>query len=54
MEFRKELRQALDGSEELTSSWATTANVVRKTARKVIGVTGKMTSGQKKEDKETW
>ena len=30
--------------------WATVADVVRKTARKVLGVS----SGQKKEDRDTW
>ena len=50
VKFREEVRQALGGSEELPDEWATTAKVVRETARKVLGVT----SGQRKEDKETW
>ncbi|KAJ8364363.1 hypothetical protein SKAU_G00131940 [Synaphobranchus kaupii] len=50
VEFRVELRQALGGSEELPADWVTTAEVVRETARKVLGVS----SGQRKEDKETW
>ncbi|KAG2463133.1 CFDP2 protein, partial [Polypterus senegalus] len=49
VEFREEVRQALGGSEELPDSWETTADVVRMTARRVVG----MTSGQK-EEKETW
>eukprot|EP00064_Thunnus_orientalis_P007758 superscaffoldBa00000877_g7780 len=36
--------------EELLNSWVTTAEVVRETARKVLG----LSSGQRKEDKETW
>ncbi|KAG2463546.1 SELT2 protein, partial [Polypterus senegalus] len=47
VEFREKLIQALGGSEE---SWETTADVVRVTARGVLGVT----SGQRKEEKETW
>ena len=50
VEFRVELRQALGGSEELPADWVTTAEVVRETARKVLGVS----SGHRKEDKETW
>ncbi len=46
----REVRQALGGGEELLNDWATTAEVVRETARKVLG----MTSGQRKEDKEAW
>ncbi|KAG7488682.1 hypothetical protein MATL_G00037740 [Megalops atlanticus] len=49
VEFREELRQALGGSVELPVDWATSAEVVRETARKVVGVS----SGQRKEDKET-
>eukprot|EP00064_Thunnus_orientalis_P016389 superscaffoldBa00003239_g16454 len=44
MEFREDLRRAL-GGEELPA-----AEVVRETARKVVGVS----SGQRREDKETW
>ncbi|KAI5629716.1 hypothetical protein C0J50_2217 [Silurus asotus] len=36
--------------EEVLDDWATTAEVMRETARKVLGVT----SGNGKEDKETW
>ncbi|XP_056134022.1 uncharacterized protein LOC130110842 [Lampris incognitus] len=50
VEFRQELRQALGSSEELPDGWATTAEIVRETARKALGVS----SGQRKEDKETW
>ena len=39
VKFRDEVRQALGGSEELPDSRATTAEVVRETARKVLGVT---------------
>ena len=40
----------LGGSEELLDGWVSTAEVVRETTRKVLGVS----SGQRKEDKETW
>ena len=40
----------MGGKEELPDDWTTTANVVRDTARKVLGVSSK----QRKEDKETW
>ena len=49
-EFREEIRRALGGKEELRDDWTTTANVVRDTAIKVLGVSSK----QRKEDKETW
>ena len=49
-EFREEIRRALGGEEELPDDWTTTANIVRDTARKVLGVSSK----QWKEDKETW
>ncbi|KAI5087942.1 hypothetical protein C0J45_22431 [Silurus meridionalis] len=48
--FREEVRQELGGGEEVLDDWATTAEVIRKTARKVLFVT----SGKRKEDKETW
>ena len=47
---REEIRRALGGEEELPDDWTTTANIVRDTARKVLGVSSK----QRKEDKETW
>ncbi|XP_051782811.1 uncharacterized protein LOC127527635 [Erpetoichthys calabaricus] len=50
VEFREEVRQALGGSEELPDSWETTADVVRVTARRMLGVT----SGKMNEEKETW
>ncbi|KAG2455670.1 CFDP2 protein, partial [Polypterus senegalus] len=50
VEFREKVRQALDSCDELPDSWETTADVVRVTARRVLGVT----SGQRKEEKETW
>ena len=40
----------MGGEEELLDDWTTTANIVRDTARKVLGVSSK----QRKEDKETW
>ena len=49
-EFREEIRRDLGGKEELPDDWTNTANVVRETARKVLGVSSK----QRKEDKETW
>ena len=49
-EFREEISRALGGNEELPDDWTTTANVVRDTARKVLGESSK----QRKEDKETW
>ncbi|RJG15641.1 hypothetical protein D4A39_16580, partial [Alcanivorax profundi] len=50
MVFREELRQALGGQEVLPDNWNTTAKVIRETGRKVLGVS----SGRKKDDKETW
>ncbi|KAK3512706.1 hypothetical protein QTP70_023157 [Hemibagrus guttatus] len=44
------LRQALGGQLVLPDDWETTAEVVRETGRKVLGVS----SGMRKEDKETW
>ncbi|KAK3507125.1 hypothetical protein QTP70_007820 [Hemibagrus guttatus] len=49
-EFRQKLRQALDGQVVLPDDWETTAEVIRETGRKVLGVS----SGRRKEDKETW
>ena len=49
-EFREGIRRALGGEEELPDDWTTTANIVRDTARKVLGVSSK----QRKEDKDTW
>ncbi|KAI5100918.1 hypothetical protein C0J45_9904 [Silurus meridionalis] len=48
--FREEVRQRLSGVKEVLDDWATTAGVMREAARKVLGVT----SGNRKEDKETW
>ncbi|KAK3542091.1 hypothetical protein QTP86_013424 [Hemibagrus guttatus] len=48
-EFRQKLRQALDGQVLLQDDWETTAEVIRETGRKVLGV-----SSGRKEDKETW
>ncbi|KAF7698330.1 hypothetical protein HF521_004840, partial [Silurus meridionalis] len=48
--FREEVRQRLGGDEEVLNDWATTAEVIRGTARKVLGVK----SGNRKEDKKTW
>ncbi|KAK3507852.1 hypothetical protein QTP70_001473 [Hemibagrus guttatus] len=49
-EFRQMLRQALGGQVVLPDDWETTAEVIRETERKVLGVS----SGRRKEDKETW
>ncbi|KAK3536514.1 hypothetical protein QTP86_013837 [Hemibagrus guttatus] len=49
-EFRQKLRQALGGQVVLPDDWETTAEVIRVTGRKVLGVS----SGRRKEDKETW
>ena len=49
MVFREELRQALDGQEALPDEWTTTANVIRETGRRILGV-----SSGRKVDKETW
>ncbi|KAK3568967.1 hypothetical protein QTP86_021378, partial [Hemibagrus guttatus] len=49
-EFKQKLRQALDGQEVLPDDWETTAEVIRETERKVLGVS----YGRRKEDKETW
>ncbi|KAI5094295.1 hypothetical protein C0J45_16019 [Silurus meridionalis] len=48
--FREEVRQGLGGGEEVLDDCGTTARVMRKTARKVLGVT----SENRKENKETW
>ncbi|KAK3557018.1 hypothetical protein QTP70_022905 [Hemibagrus guttatus] len=49
-EFRQKLRQALGGQVVLPDDWETTAEVIRETGRKVLGVS----PGRRKEDKETW
>ncbi|KAK3556963.1 hypothetical protein QTP70_022304 [Hemibagrus guttatus] len=49
-EFRQKLRQALGVQVVLPDDWETTAEVIRETGRKVLGVS----SGRRKEDKETW
>ncbi|MCJ8744991.1 hypothetical protein PDJAM_G00125150 [Pangasius djambal] len=49
-DFRQKLRQALGGQVVLPDYWETTAEVIRVTGRKVLGVS----SGRRKEDKETW
>ncbi|KAK3530294.1 hypothetical protein QTP86_023917 [Hemibagrus guttatus] len=49
-EFRQKLRQALGGQVVLPDDWETTAEVIRETGRKVLGVS----SGRRKENKETW
>ncbi|KAK3566491.1 hypothetical protein QTP86_034063 [Hemibagrus guttatus] len=48
-EFKQKLRQALGGQVVLPDNWETTAEVIRVTGRKVLGVS----SGRRKEDKET-
>ncbi|KAK3543373.1 hypothetical protein QTP70_018378 [Hemibagrus guttatus] len=45
-EFRQKLRQALGGQVVLPDDWETTAEVIRETGRKVLGVS----SGRRKED----
>ncbi|KAK3568222.1 hypothetical protein QTP86_000213 [Hemibagrus guttatus] len=45
-----EVEQALGGQVVLSDDWETTAEVIRETGRKVLGVS----SGRRKEDKETW
>ncbi|KAI5091238.1 microfibril-associated glycoprotein 4-like [Silurus meridionalis] len=45
-----EVRQEVGGGEEVLGDCGTTAEVIKETVRKVLGVT----SGNKKEDKETW
>ncbi|MCJ8741372.1 hypothetical protein PDJAM_G00070040 [Pangasius djambal] len=47
---KQKLRQALGGQVVLPDDWETTAEVIRVTGRKVLGVS----SGRRKEDKETW
>ncbi|KAK3520013.1 hypothetical protein QTP70_010846 [Hemibagrus guttatus] len=49
-EFRQKLRQALGGQVVLPDDWETTAEVIRETGRKVLGVS----SGRRKEGMETW
>ncbi|KAK3555393.1 hypothetical protein QTP86_015682 [Hemibagrus guttatus] len=49
-EFRQKLRQALGAQVVLPDDWETTAEVIKETGRKVLGVS----SGRRKEDKETW
>ncbi|KAK3518215.1 hypothetical protein QTP70_033908 [Hemibagrus guttatus] len=46
----QKLRQALGGQVVLPDDWETTAEVIRETGRKVLGVS----TGRRKEDKETW
>ncbi|KAK3532729.1 hypothetical protein QTP86_028099, partial [Hemibagrus guttatus] len=46
----EKLRQALGGQVVLPDDWETTAELIRVTGRKVLGVS----SGRRKEDKETW
>ncbi|KAK3518340.1 hypothetical protein QTP86_018635, partial [Hemibagrus guttatus] len=46
----QKLSQALGGQVVLPDDWETTAEVIRETGRKVLGVS----SGRRKEDKETW
>ncbi|KAK3517399.1 hypothetical protein QTP70_008929 [Hemibagrus guttatus] len=49
-ELRQKFRKALGGQVVLPDDWETTAEVIRETGRKVLGVS----SGRRKEDKETW
>ncbi|KAK3509671.1 hypothetical protein QTP70_008417 [Hemibagrus guttatus] len=47
---KTEVEEALGGQVVLPDDWETTAEVIRETGRKVLGVS----SGRRKEDKETW
>ena len=49
-DFRREVRAVLGHVEEFLDDWETTAAVIRLTGKKVLG----LSSGQRKEDKETW
>uniref|UniRef100_A0A3B3I9A4 ribonuclease H n=1 Tax=Oryzias latipes TaxID=8090 RepID=A0A3B3I9A4_ORYLA len=49
-EFRQMLRQVLGGQDELPDDWETTAEIIRETGMKVLGVS----SGKRKDGKETW
>ncbi|KAK3506345.1 hypothetical protein QTP70_005034 [Hemibagrus guttatus] len=49
-EFRQKLRQPLGGQVVLSDDWEATADIIRETGRKVLGVS----SGRRKNDKETW
>ena len=49
VEFREEVRHVLGGRKQVPVGWAATAEVVRETARKVLG----LSSGKRKQDKET-
>ncbi|KAK3553800.1 hypothetical protein QTP70_012235 [Hemibagrus guttatus] len=49
-EFKQKLRQALGGQVVLPDDWETTAEVIRETGRKVLGVS----FGRRKGDQETW
>ncbi|KAK3515275.1 hypothetical protein QTP70_013499 [Hemibagrus guttatus] len=49
-ELRQKLRQALGGQVVLPDDWESTAEVIRETGRKVLG----MSSARRKENKETW
>ncbi|KAK3536649.1 hypothetical protein QTP86_015451 [Hemibagrus guttatus] len=50
MQEKQKLRQALGGKVVLPDDWETTAEVIRETGRKMLGVS----SGRRKEDEETW
>ncbi|KAK3527296.1 hypothetical protein QTP86_018600, partial [Hemibagrus guttatus] len=50
LSVKLKLRQALGGQVVLPTDWETTAEVIRETGRKVLGVS----SGRRKKDKETW
>ena len=48
--FRQEVNRILGGKDGLPDEWDKTAEMLRKTAETVLGVT----FGKRKEDKETW
>ena len=49
MAFREELRWTLGGQEVLPDDYTITANVIRESGKRVLGV-----SSGRKADKETW
>ena len=50
MKFKEEVKQALNCVDTQSNDWNTMANAVRESARNVLG----MTSGKRKENRETW
>ena len=50
VKFKEEVKQALNCVDTQSNDWNTMANAVRESARNVLG----MTSGKRKENRETW